>query len=253
MAKRVSLAETLDHLTFEDDEVLFQMIEEIDQEELQARGFRWAASSTQKQQDRVLANYQAFVQVITRPKLPANSDLETINERAFPSVASEFEQMYKQFRLFLIFVADRTPARSKQHAHVTYQTLTKVRTSLIFWTRRIYVDRKAADAPNMSKVFNKCTEALQFASRKRGIKARNSEAGQFSSITLPEIQSLIDSDLLATPCVELAECHHLAWCLGRVCALRPGSLGSQRPSLREETRTDLDFLTFGDVEIFRTK
>jgi hypothetical protein len=59
---------------------------------------------------------------------------------------------------------------------------------------------------------------------------------------------MMDFDLRETPCIELAECHHLAWVLARLAALRPGSLGS--PGKVGDRH--LPFLAWGDVQIERT-
>ena len=53
-------------------------------------------------------------------------------------------------------------------------------------------------------------------------------------IGLAELQYLIDMDARAIPCIEYAECHHLAWCIGRVTAVRPGSLAPSHMSERRE-------------------
>lgn len=58
----------------------------------------------------------------------------------------------------------------------------------------------------------------------------------------------MDFDLRETPCIELAECHHLAWVLGRLAALRPGSLG--RPD--HMGNRQLPYLVWRDVDIERT-
>ncbi|KAL0470454.1 hypothetical protein QR685DRAFT_571571 [Neurospora intermedia] len=46
-----------------------------------------------------------------------------------------------------------------------------------------------------------------------------------NDVGLPELRMLIDHDILHTGSQEVAEVHHLAWALGRICALRPGSIG----------------------------
>lgn len=47
-------------------------------------------------------------------------------------------------------------------------------------------------------------------------------------IGLPELRMLIDYDILHPGSHEVAEVHRLAWALGRICALRPGSVGWSR-------------------------
>jgi hypothetical protein len=60
---------------------------------------------------------------------------------------------------------------------------------------------------------------------------------------------MMDLDLQETPCIELAECHQLAWVLGRVAALRPGSIGM--PGRMGDRH--LPYLVWGDLEIQRTQ
>lgn len=64
-----------------------------------------------------------------------------------------------------------------------------------------------------------------------------------------EILQLIDLDTRLTPCIELAECHHLAWCIARCCALRPGSFGQQAHKV--DPNVELPFLAFRDLRITR--
>lgn len=96
-------------------------------------------------------------------------------------------------------------------------------------------------------MFHGLTEALRFAAKKYNISLygdiNNSHVG------LSELSQLIDLDMEDTKCIELAEMHHLAWCVGRVCAIRPGSLGynpKNKNSLRHKK-----YLTWRDVKIFR--
>lgn len=60
---------------------------------------------------------------------------------------------------------------------------------------------------------------------------------------------LLDFDILNTPDMHMAyaECHHLAWCLGRICAVRPGTIGLSRGDKAE----GLNYLTWRDVTITR--
>lgn len=52
-----------------------------------------------------------------------------------------------------------------------------------------------------------------------------------------------------TKCIELAEMHHLAWCIGQVYAIRLGSLGYNPKN--KNSIPHKKFLTWRDVEIFR--
>lgn len=44
-------------------------------------------------------------------------------------------------------------------------------------------------------------------------------------VGLEELRQLIDHELISNRCAELSEEHQLAWCIGRVTAVRPGSIG----------------------------
>ncbi|EDO65089.2 hypothetical protein GE21DRAFT_2990 [Neurospora crassa] len=46
-----------------------------------------------------------------------------------------------------------------------------------------------------------------------------------NDVGLPELRMLIDHDILHTGSREVAEVHHIAWALGRICALQSGSIG----------------------------
>jgi len=68
-------------------------------------------------------------------------------------------------------------------------------------------------------------------------------------VGLAELRQLIDQDMVSTPRIELAEQHQLAWCIGRVCAVRPGSIG--RPE-KGSAPGRLQFLAWRDVTITRS-
>ncbi|KAM0200381.1 hypothetical protein ACHAPI_002806 [Fusarium lateritium] len=72
---------------------------------------------------------------------------------------------------------------------------------------------------------------------------------EMSKVGLAELRQLIDIDMITTPEISVAELHHLAWCIGRVCAVRPGSLA--RSDHRKADAIDKPFLTWGDIELSR--
>lgn len=71
-----------------------------------------------------------------------------------------------------------------------------------------------------------------------------------SYLGLPEIIQLIDLDTRGTANIALAEGHHLAWLLGRCCALRPGAIGTPPTDVRDE-QIPFPFLRFGDFSVTR--
>ena len=106
---------------------------------------------------------------------------------------------------------------------------------------------RGIEPPPCGVLFDRVTEALRFASKKNNISLygdiNNSHVG------LSELSQLIDLDTSDTKCIELAEMHHVAWCIGRICAIRPGSLGynpKNRNSIPHQK-----FLMWRDVNIFR--
>lgn len=145
-----------------------------------------------------------------------------------------------------MFIVPRTPGRASKDALCTYQSLISFRSGLLFHANRSYCLRKI-DPPPRGVLFQQLTEALRFAAKKHNISLygdiNNSHVG------LSELSQLIDFDIADTKCIELAEMHHLAWCIGRVCAVRPGSLGynlKNKDSIQQKK-----FLRWGDVKIFR--
>ena len=55
---------------------------------------------------------------------------------------------------------------------------------------------------------------------------------------------MLDYNTSGHKCLPLAENHHLAWCIGLVCGVRPGSMG---PTKRHKDQ----FLTFKEIELTR--
>jgi Protein of unknown function (DUF3435) len=91
-----------------------------------------------------------------------------------------------------------------------------------------------------------CEELLGHASSAEPVTSK-------AYIGLAEIQFMIDLDMKSTPSIEVAEQHHLAWCIGRVTALRPSSFGPQPDDRREQPgRMGYDdFMMWKDVHITR--
>ncbi|KAK3490488.1 uncharacterized protein B0T23DRAFT_443464 [Neurospora hispaniola] len=101
------------------------------------------------------------------------------------------------------------------------------------------------DAQNSSQVKRRKTKSGSFKRKKSGIIADSEEEDEDDNeenvkkdegghtirthllqvVGLPELRMLIDYDILHPGSHEVAEVHHLAWALGRIYALRPGSIG----------------------------
>ncbi|KAF4950643.1 hypothetical protein FGADI_8047 [Fusarium gaditjirri] len=66
------------------------------------------------------------------------------------------------------------------------------------------------------------TEAMRYATQ--AFQLTNAAGMTMSKVGLPGLRQLVDFNMISVPSIEVAECHHLAWCIGRIFAARPGSL-----------------------------
>jgi hypothetical protein len=91
--KKLSLFEEMNRISVEDEEVIFQLLEEIDALELDAVGFRWASEATQSNQDRTLRNYVMYLQLFKI--IPPDATDREIDQGAFPE---DHDKAYSQLR-----------------------------------------------------------------------------------------------------------------------------------------------------------
>ena len=217
LVKRMTISDTVDEmLENEDDEYISRLMKEIQEKSINAKGFRWASPHTQRDQDFVHSQYEAFL--IYFRKLPPDLPDAERDRIMFPA---DHQLLFKQLREFMIFVSEHGKgARGKQ---LSYPRICQYRRHLQFWTARIY-DQNRIKRVDRVTLYNKITEAMQYAAREFGFVI-GGEINSRAEIGLPELRQLIDYDLATTPCIELAESHQLAWLLMRVCCLRPGSIG----------------------------
>ncbi|KAI0159764.1 hypothetical protein GGR57DRAFT_437290 [Xylariaceae sp. FL1272] len=101
--------------------------------------------------------------------------------------------------------------------------------------------------PSCNTLHHRLPETIRYLAQQYELR-RNRVVATKTYLRLPEITQLIDEDIRATPCIEYAEYHHLAWILGRICALRPGSLGE--PSQKDQSKAP-QHLVFRDVKVTR--
>ncbi|KAF5963133.1 hypothetical protein FBULB1_13609 [Fusarium bulbicola] len=199
----------------------FQLLTESKELEVQARGFRHAAQATQDHQDRVLAWYQVWVKkaIGIDGSLPED---QAVDLACFPDPDGDnFRQLFVQLRLFLAFAIAKCIDRKYSERNIT--------------------------PPREWATFNAMTEMMRLLQRHYKISAARHSVVNRTLLGTWEILQMMDIDIRNTPCIELAECHHLAWVLGRVAALRPGSL-AQSP----KQTTDLPYLVWKDLTIERT-
>ncbi|KAK6209467.1 hypothetical protein QIS74_11051 [Colletotrichum tabaci] len=106
---------------------------ELDQLEHIATGFRRYALKKQQGQNRVLAQYRAYLRAKYKDALPAEETDADVDAIGFPEpVNNIWQPMIKEMRQFAILVAKHTPPRNKKHRHVSYTTLISVAERLVF-------------------------------------------------------------------------------------------------------------------------
>jgi len=247
MARRgPTLAEQLDQVDIDDDNAIFNLIADADQAIDESVGFRFNSRSTQNREDRHLKLYQEFV---TKLWIRHNSPTqEELDEQCFPG---EEATLFRRLKTFLYWVIMHMTPRSLASEAVKARSMSQYRSSLVFWTKRKYEERNWI--VGTSRLFKNVTEMIQLGLRKRnGMKSGYASQTRQGLVGKYELQQLIDMDIQATACIELAECHHLAWCIARACALRPSSLGRPKTEDRDSSNP-YDFLVWEDVTITRTR
>lgn len=146
---------------------------------------------------------------------------------------------------YIGYVAKRTSPRSNRgNGQVTYGFLCNERAALLFWINRL--------RPEFPKhvVYNQITEVMRYCVKKLKLSIRGT--GTLSEIGLEELRQLIDFDMTTSLHMEAAEVHHLAWCIGRMCAVRPGSLGwsgTKEIAFKNAPSHGPPYLVWKDVEI----
>jgi hypothetical protein len=220
--RRPTLLETLERVRVEGGQVKLDFINDLQNRARELRSFRWQAPSTQSRQDRHLYLYLELIK--TLEDLDDDTPHAAVHDHAFPQ---DHEKLYEYLETYLVLCFKTTKPRSKYGAaEIAWGTLTKFRLSMLFWVPRIYAQLKRA-APTNSAVFNRMTTTM------RGLHAQDRTtvtpifATPKTHLGLTELRQLIESDMMRTACIANAEQHHLAWCLGRYLALRPGLIGAE--------------------------
>lgn len=82
--RHLTLYEQINRLREEDDDTItLQLMEELEEQEIAAVGFRWHSESTQKREDRALRNYLLFTGLFKL--LPRDATEDQQMEAAFPA------------------------------------------------------------------------------------------------------------------------------------------------------------------------
>ncbi|KEQ67642.1 uncharacterized protein M437DRAFT_36615 [Aureobasidium melanogenum CBS 110374] len=220
--RKASIRETLEKVRFEGGQVKFDFIENLETRARELRTFRWQAPATQNRQDRHIYLYLEMIR--TLEGLPEDMSHVDIHPHAFPQ---DHEKLFQYLEMFLILCFKTTQPRSNYGvAEIAWGTLATFRASMLYWVARIYGQLKR-DPPTNTAAFNRMTTTMNGLN----VQDRSSVDPIFATVKthvgLTEIRQLIESDMMRTACIENAEQHHLAWCLGRFLALRPASIGAE--------------------------
>lgn len=228
----------------------FKLFEEAKESDDLARGFRAQAYSTQLIQDNHLALYRSWVQRLMSTEHLV--DDAAIDRLCFPepdiNQPNPWSKLLQQLRYFLKFAVLKCVPRSTEDDHISYQALTQYRRSLLFWVKRKYAERHS-EGPEYRVVYNSLTEMMQFLNKHHGMSSGRLSKPNRTRVGTWELLQMMEIDMNETVCIELAECHHLAWVLGRLGALRPGSLAMPH---KVDPDRQLPFLAWKDLTIERT-
>ncbi len=137
---------------------------------------------------------------------------------------------------FLVVALQFIRPRSNFDAKPAITTLYNYQKTLLWW-----ILREANNAPTRERFLNSTNETLQFAGRKLGVAKSRKVKAYLGRL---ELAQLIDFDTMQSPFLPVAEMHHLAWTLGCICGVRPGSLAYSH-------HRENDFLKWKDVSLTR--
>lgn len=127
-----------------------------------------------------------------------------------------------------------------------YQSLTQWRDAIIFHCQRSFHLRDLT-APSTSLIYAKITEVVRFESQRWNITL-HAELNT-THVGLAELRQMLDLDMQNVISWEVTEQHHLAWMVGRICAVRPGSIALTDHSAARLARRG--YLCWGDLTIVR--
>ncbi|KAH7174972.1 uncharacterized protein B0J16DRAFT_418367 [Fusarium flagelliforme] len=228
-----TLFDRINHISADSDD-LFNLIEDLEQHVDASAGWRWHAAQTQIKQNNVYKTYKTFL-----------TGLQLVNQD-FTEDEEELAMFPVDKADYILFIA-KFGRGVRRGTKISYRGLVGHRMPLMFWYKRIHTKRGSTTAATQSQLFNAITEAMRYATSKFGLTL--GRVTSFSQVGIPELRQLIDYDTLNAVSIEVTEGHHLAWCIARVCAVRPGSIGIS--GQRTVNTNDRPFLTWGDIEITR--
>ncbi|KAK5138098.1 hypothetical protein LTR08_004792 [Meristemomyces frigidus] len=220
--KRKSIRDQIDRIDTLDEEgkrhERYQLISKLKSDVAAAKDFRWHAPATQSRQDYHLSLYNDFVFKVLDPVDEEGMLDDRKWKLLFPS---DTDKLAEQYSLFISFAFQNAMPRAKAAGTATIhiRTLCQYRDSLLFWGKWYYEQRKE-DFP-YRKIFNEMVQTMLYVQHTYGDPLRKKEKPWLG---LAELRQLLDYEATNNRCIELSEQHQVLWCIGRVTALRPGSL-----------------------------
>jgi hypothetical protein len=220
--RRTSVREAIERVRFEDGQVKFDTIHDLQSKARELRSFRWQAPATQARQDRHLFLYLETIRSFEN--LPEEMSHAELHKHAFPE---DHEKLFEYLSWFLIFSFKTTKPRSIYGTpEIAWGTLATIRGSMLYWIARIYGQLNRNPPSNTA-----AANAMSTVMNGLNVRERTTVDPIFATVKthlgLTEIRQLIECDMMRTACIANAEQHHLAWCLGRFLALRPASIGAE--------------------------
>ena len=144
-------------------------------------------------------------------------------------------------------VAKYHKSRDKQ-SKMACTTLQQYRQELVFWAERSRQLNPDIDPIDMGSVFTAVTNSMSMACKKYQLSR---VPGAKAEIGLAELRLMMELDMTTTMYIDVAEQHHAAWCIGRVCAVRGASIGA--PPEDDEDTTDIPYLAWRDIDSVRLR
>ncbi|KAK5116858.1 hypothetical protein LTR85_009118 [Meristemomyces frigidus] len=244
--KRKSIRDEIEGIVDLDDESKlherYRLLDELDEDLEQSENFRWHAPATQSRQDFHLSIYKTFV--LKWLKGLEDDELGQMGEDqqlliCFPD---DEKRLGRQLNMFIVHVFKRSAPRSRAANTIHIRSLVKYRDSMLFWTEWYYNTREKVWS--RKRLYNEMTKAMRYVHKTYGDRSNKKEK---TWLGLPELRQLLDLEAVNNRCIELSEEHQVLWCIGRITALRPGSLCPSGRYARTSpiTWSDLEF-TQGD-------
>ena len=141
------------------------------------------------------------------------------------------------------------PRARSLNKRIDFRSLAQYRTSMAFWCERIYTQREM-EPPHKRLLFNQMTEAMRSIAAKYRVKVLPTTK---THLGIDEIRQMIDYDLVYAVAIINSEQHQVIWCIMRITAIRPSSVGPSSGADEEERLThcltwrDADFTKDPDV------